>query len=333
MISQRGNEATGSAGSDGYSTTGSTISNNGLRARMPTLSAKKSCNGTSTGRVGHDSNDTWEGQGNNSPHNANIHFNNPRLQSFGPELHDALSYIARVRREFHDSPNNEYNKFVLILKDVLNAPDTKNVKSKNKNMTKKKNDDAEDDMMEDDEEDSTTTSEHDFAAKQAAARISKLFHGHDDLILGFNNYLPNEYKIDIMTNKKDFLEMSEPGQEKHDEAQQEKEEQDEDEEAPSVVVLVPQDDDDGDGDGDDDDGKEKQKSIFVVLPCIVSFFGRMVVLFKKQSFRCSSSMIMKYLMTTALLVVIGIIVIESYYYSMYGTESWWVNVITGTKKY
>ena len=41
-------------------------------------------------------------------------------------------------------------------------------------------------------------------------RVSKLFRGHPDLIVGFNTFLPPGYKIEVQSN--DIINLHQPGQ-------------------------------------------------------------------------------------------------------------------------
>jgi len=73
------------------------------------------------------------------------------------EVEDALKYMDRVRREFGDQ-SHIYNEFLVIMKDLkAQKVDTIGVIN----------------------------------------RVRRLFHGHNNMILGFNTFLPNGYKIEL----------------------------------------------------------------------------------------------------------------------------------------
>nr|XP_014354131.1 PREDICTED: paired amphipathic helix protein Sin3a-like [Latimeria chalumnae] len=78
------------------------------------------------------------------------------------KVEDALSYLDQVKIRFGSDPRT-YNEFLDIMKEFkLQSIDTPGVIN----------------------------------------RVSRLFHGHPDLILGFNTFLPPGYKIEIPKNGK-----------------------------------------------------------------------------------------------------------------------------------
>eukprot|EP00960_Hanusia_phi_P059804 764295-Hanusia_phi.AAC.3 len=70
---------------------------------------------------------------------------------------DALDYLNQVKKQFGDNPEI-YNKFLDIMKDFKS---------------------------------------HAIDTQRVIERVSKLFHGHQSLILGFNTFLPAGYKIEV----------------------------------------------------------------------------------------------------------------------------------------
>ncbi|EKX35432.1 hypothetical protein GUITHDRAFT_51608, partial [Guillardia theta CCMP2712] len=70
---------------------------------------------------------------------------------------DALDYLNQVKSQFGDNPE-VYNKFLDIMKDFKS---------------------------------------HSIDTQKVIERVSKLFSGHQNLILGFNTFLPQGYKIEI----------------------------------------------------------------------------------------------------------------------------------------
>uniref|UniRef100_A0AAY4E700 Paired amphipathic helix protein Sin3b n=1 Tax=Denticeps clupeoides TaxID=299321 RepID=A0AAY4E700_9TELE len=82
-----------------------------------------------------------------------------------PEVEDALSYLDQVKIRFGSDPGI-YNKFLDIMKEFKSQSiDTPGVIN----------------------------------------RVSQLFHGHPDLVLGFNAFLPPGYRIEIPKNGMAFL--------------------------------------------------------------------------------------------------------------------------------
>uniref|UniRef100_A0A8D2ZX68 SIN3 transcription regulator family member Aa n=1 Tax=Scophthalmus maximus TaxID=52904 RepID=A0A8D2ZX68_SCOMX len=126
------------------------------------------------------------------------HHNNPAVQSHGPsvmsghghtaapqasaqgqqqfqrlKVEDALSYLDQVKLQFGNQPQ-VYNDFLDIMKEFKSQSiDTPGVIS----------------------------------------RVSQLFKGHPDLIMGFNTFLPPGYKIEVQTN--DLVNVTTPGQIHH----------------------------------------------------------------------------------------------------------------------
>nr|XP_060644193.1 katanin p80 WD40 repeat-containing subunit B1 [Anolis sagrei ordinatus] len=86
------------------------------------------------------------------------------------EVEDALSYLDQVKLQFGSQPQ-VYNDFLDIMKEFKSQSiDTPGVIS----------------------------------------RVSQLFKGHPDLIMGFNTFLPPGYKIEVQTN--DMVNVTTPGQ-------------------------------------------------------------------------------------------------------------------------
>ncbi|KAG7230881.1 hypothetical protein INR49_024908 [Caranx melampygus] len=126
------------------------------------------------------------------------HHHNPTVQSHGPsvmpghshtgvpqasaqgqqqfqrlKVEDALSYLDQVKLQFGNQPQ-VYNDFLDIMKEFKSQSiDTPGVIS----------------------------------------RVSQLFKGHPDLIMGFNTFLPPGYKIEVQTN--DLVNVTTPGQIHH----------------------------------------------------------------------------------------------------------------------
>uniref|UniRef100_A0A4W6CNM8 Paired amphipathic helix protein Sin3a n=1 Tax=Lates calcarifer TaxID=8187 RepID=A0A4W6CNM8_LATCA len=126
------------------------------------------------------------------------HHHNPAVQSHGPsvmsghghtaapqgsaqgqqqfqrlKVEDALSYLDQVKLQFGNQPQ-VYNDFLDIMKEFKSQSiDTPGVIS----------------------------------------RVSQLFKGHPDLIMGFNTFLPPGYKIEVQTN--DLVNVTTPGQIHH----------------------------------------------------------------------------------------------------------------------
>uniref|UniRef100_A0A669BFQ4 Paired amphipathic helix protein Sin3a n=1 Tax=Oreochromis niloticus TaxID=8128 RepID=A0A669BFQ4_ORENI len=90
-----------------------------------------------------------------------------------PKVEDALSYLDQVKLQFGNQPQ-VYNDFLDIMKEFKSQSiDTPGVIS----------------------------------------RVSQLFKGHPDLIMGFNTFLPPGYKIEVQTN--DLVNVTTPGQIHH----------------------------------------------------------------------------------------------------------------------
>nr|XP_046250150.1 paired amphipathic helix protein Sin3a-like [Scatophagus argus] len=86
------------------------------------------------------------------------------------KVEDALSYLDQVKRKFGNQPQ-VYNDFLDIMKEFKSQSiDTPGVIN----------------------------------------RVSQLFKGHPDLIMGFNTFLPPRYKIEVQTN--DLVNVTTPGQ-------------------------------------------------------------------------------------------------------------------------
>uniref|UniRef100_A0A672PUI2 Paired amphipathic helix protein Sin3a n=1 Tax=Sinocyclocheilus grahami TaxID=75366 RepID=A0A672PUI2_SINGR len=93
--------------------------------------------------------------------------------AFEPYVEDALSYLDQVKLQFGNQPH-VYNDFLDIMKEFKSqCIDTPGVIS----------------------------------------RVSQLFKGHPDLIMGFNTFLPPGYKIEVQTN--DLVNVTTPGQIHH----------------------------------------------------------------------------------------------------------------------
>uniref|UniRef100_A0A8C7Y288 SIN3 transcription regulator family member Aa n=1 Tax=Oryzias sinensis TaxID=183150 RepID=A0A8C7Y288_9TELE len=129
---------------------------------------------------------------------AGSHHHSPAVQSHGPsvmpghghtgapqgsaqghqqfqrlKVEDALSYLDQVKLQFGNQPQ-VYNDFLDIMKEFKSQSiDTPGVIS----------------------------------------RVSQLFKGHPDLIMGFNTFLPPGYKIEVQTN--DLVNVTTPGQIHH----------------------------------------------------------------------------------------------------------------------
>uniref|UniRef100_A0A8C4IGM7 Paired amphipathic helix protein Sin3a n=1 Tax=Dicentrarchus labrax TaxID=13489 RepID=A0A8C4IGM7_DICLA len=129
---------------------------------------------------------------------AGSHHHNPAVQPHGPsvlsghshtaapqvsaqgqqqfqrlKVEDALSYLDQVKLQFGNQPQ-VYNDFLDIMKEFKSQSiDTPGVIS----------------------------------------RVSQLFKGHPDLIMGFNTFLPPGYKIEVQTN--DLVNVTTPGQIHH----------------------------------------------------------------------------------------------------------------------
>uniref|UniRef100_A0A674K8R1 SIN3 transcription regulator family member A n=1 Tax=Terrapene triunguis TaxID=2587831 RepID=A0A674K8R1_9SAUR len=89
---------------------------------------------------------------------------------FCSQVEDALSYLDQVKLQFGSQPQ-VYNDFLDIMKEFKSQSiDTPGVIS----------------------------------------RVSQLFKGHPDLIMGFNTFLPPGYKIEVQTN--DMVNVTTPGQ-------------------------------------------------------------------------------------------------------------------------
>uniref|UniRef100_A0A8C7N975 SIN3 transcription regulator family member Aa n=1 Tax=Oncorhynchus kisutch TaxID=8019 RepID=A0A8C7N975_ONCKI len=124
-----------------------------------------------------------------------VHHHNPVVQPHGPpvmqchthppasaqgqqqfqrlKVEDALSYLDQVKLQFGNQPQ-VYNDFLDIMKEFKSQSiDTPGVIS----------------------------------------RVSQLFKGHPDLIMGFNTFLPPGYKIEVATN--DLVNVTTPGQIHH----------------------------------------------------------------------------------------------------------------------
>uniref|UniRef100_A0A4W3HNP6 Paired amphipathic helix protein Sin3a n=1 Tax=Callorhinchus milii TaxID=7868 RepID=A0A4W3HNP6_CALMI len=92
------------------------------------------------------------------------------MSSLSPQVEDALSYLDQVKLQFGNQPQ-VYNDFLDIMKEFKSQSiDTPGVIS----------------------------------------RVSQLFKGHPDLIMGFNTFLPPGYKIEVQTN--DMVNVTTPGQ-------------------------------------------------------------------------------------------------------------------------
>ncbi|XP_067249669.1 paired amphipathic helix protein Sin3b-like [Chanodichthys erythropterus] len=88
------------------------------------------------------------------------------------KVEDALSYLDQVKIRFGNEPGI-YNKFLDIMKEFKSQIiDTPGVIN----------------------------------------RVSRLFHGHPDLVLGFNAFLPPGYRIEIPRNGMAFLQSPFPSQ-------------------------------------------------------------------------------------------------------------------------
>nr|XP_061830842.1 paired amphipathic helix protein Sin3a-like [Nerophis lumbriciformis] len=107
---------------------------------------------------------------------ANVHPTAPMTSAQGQQqfqrlkVEDALSYLDQVKLQFGNQPQ-VYNDFLDIMKEFKSQSiDTPGVIS----------------------------------------RVSQLFKGHPDLIMGFNTFLPPGYKIEVQTN--DLVNVTTPGQ-------------------------------------------------------------------------------------------------------------------------
>ncbi|CAL8260762.1 unnamed protein product [Merluccius merluccius] len=130
-----------------------------------------------------------------SVHGGPAHHHSPAVQAHGPavmhghtpgpppsaqgqqfqrlKVEDALSYLDQVKLQFGNHPQ-VYNDFLDIMKEFKSQSiDTPGVIS----------------------------------------RVSQLFKGHPDLIMGFNTFLPPGYKIEVQTN--DLVNVTTPGQIHH----------------------------------------------------------------------------------------------------------------------
>eukprot|EP00276_Gloeochaete_wittrockiana_P002641 CAMPEP_0184674520 /NCGR_PEP_ID=MMETSP0308-20130426/87283_1 /TAXON_ID=38269 /ORGANISM="Gloeochaete witrockiana, Strain SAG 46.84" /LENGTH=1734 /DNA_ID=CAMNT_0027122129 /DNA_START=27 /DNA_END=5227 /DNA_ORIENTATION=- len=106
-----------------------------------------------------------------NPHQPNRPYNGPNAMQQAAQLkvEDALAYLEQVKSVFNDKPFI-YNHFLDIMKDFkAQTIDTPGV----------------------------------------IQRVSRLFYGHRDLILGFNTFLPPGYKIEV--DKEDTLIALTPG--------------------------------------------------------------------------------------------------------------------------
>ncbi|XP_072528503.1 SIN3 transcription regulator family member Aa isoform X1 [Salminus brasiliensis] len=96
------------------------------------------------------------------------------------KVEDALSYLDQVKLQFGSQPQ-VYNDFLDIMKEF---------KSQSSNLDRKCID-----------------------TPGVISRVSQLFKGHPDLIMGFNTFLPPGYKIEVQTN--DLVNVTTPGQIHH----------------------------------------------------------------------------------------------------------------------
>uniref|UniRef100_A0A8C8DY34 Paired amphipathic helix protein Sin3a n=1 Tax=Oryzias sinensis TaxID=183150 RepID=A0A8C8DY34_9TELE len=109
------------------------------------------------------------------PQSTSGHGHNSTAPYVGPHVHnlaveDALSYLDQVKLQFGNQPQ-VYNDFLDIMKEFKSQSiDTPGVIN----------------------------------------RVSQLFKGHPDLIMGFNTFLPPGYKIEVQTN--DLVNVTTPGQ-------------------------------------------------------------------------------------------------------------------------
>ena len=105
---------------------------------------------------------------NNNNNGSNAANNSQGTQMYRLKVEDALSYLDKVKYQFDRQPA-VYNQFLDIMKEFKSqAIDTPGVIS----------------------------------------RVSNLFRGHNDLIEGFNTFLPPGYKIEV--NENDSVQFTAP---------------------------------------------------------------------------------------------------------------------------
>lgn len=125
-------------------------------------SASNSTNATNKENTTNSNNATSVGQSSNDANNAggNLAMSNNQYNQYRLKVEDALSYLDQVKLQFERTPD-VYDQFLEIMKEFKSQSiDTPGV----------------------------------------IQRVSNLFKGHNDLIEGFNTFLPPGYKIEVSHN-------------------------------------------------------------------------------------------------------------------------------------
>lgn len=120
------------------------------------------------------------------------------------QVEDALSYLDQVKIRFGNEPGI-YNKFLDIMKEFKSQRYASVCALKICSNAQKV-------LM---NECISDVSIHSIDTPGVINRVSQLFHGHPDLVLGFNAFLPPGYRIEIPRNGMAFLQSPFPSQVEH----------------------------------------------------------------------------------------------------------------------
>jgi paired amphipathic helix protein Sin3a len=104
------------------------------------------------------------------PNNTNTTANQGQLTSSRLKVEDALNYLDKVKNQFALQPQ-VYNQFLDIMKEFKSQS---------------------------------------IDTQEVINRVSSLFHGHPDLIVGFNTFLPPGYKIEVSEEHHGYIQVTHP---------------------------------------------------------------------------------------------------------------------------